>query len=578
MSSKNLEKVIQRAISDAAFRRQLQSNPAAALRGFKLTDDEVAALRSGDAGKLMSLGIDQRMSKAFDLGGTMSMNAASRAGTTELSVGGLAITDDAPRAATGIDSGALNTSNAAVDPGVIGDPRQISDNAAAAAAGRVGSLGTGGESVRSSVRDVEPANVGGTQVTDDGQLSMGDRVITSAGSDTIRSAVRDVGPTELRGATYSGDDTSGPGYLASDATTGSVSRIRDAEPFDTRGVADPTSELTARHMATGDNTVSELTAKHLAGTDATSVSQIRNTEPFDLRGAAADPTSELTARHLATGDQSAAAFHTSDDMAGSMNSVGVPSDAGTVASQIRNTEPFDTRGVADPTSELTARHIAAGDQTGVAYHTSDDMAGSMNSVGVPSDAGTVASQIRNTEPFDLRGAADPTSELTARHMATGDNTVSELTAQHLASTDASSVSRIRDAEPFDSRGVADPTSELTARHLDSSTAGGVSHVRDVAPVDLRGAVASTDATGTSGIADPDSAEAYSPSFHTGGQQDAFLSQAEATQYSGGAQLTEGFVDDTSAAISPDATTMLPEHQGGDAIGNTGSGNEPDITA
>ena len=519
MSSKNLEKVIQRAISDAAFRRQLQSNPAAALRGFKLTDDEVAALRSGDAGKLMSLGIDQRMSKAFDLGGTMSMNAASRAGTTELSVGGLAITDDAPRAATGIDSGALNTSNAAVDPGVIGDPRQISDNAAAAAAGRVGSLGTGGESVRSSVRDVEPANVGGTQVTDDGQLSMGDRVITSAGSDTIRSAVRDVGPTELRGATYSGDDTSGPGYLASDATTGSVSRIRDAEPFDTRGVADPTSELTARHMATGDNTVSELTAKHLAGTDATSVSQIRNTEPFDLRGAAADPTSELTARHLATGDQSAAAFHTSDDMAGSMNSVGVPSDAG-----------------------------------------------------------TVASQIRNTEPFDLRGAADPTSELTARHMATGDNTVSELTAQHLAGTDASSVSRIRDAEPFDSRGVADPTSELTARHLDSSTAGGVSHVRDVAPVDLRGAVASTDATGTSGIADPDSAEAYSPSFHTGGQQDAFLSQAEATQYSGGAQLTEGFVDDTSAAISPDATTMLPEHQGGDAIGNTGSGNEPDITA
>src|SRR5207248_9276933 len=83
------------------------------------------------------------------------------------------------------------------------------------------------------------------------------------------------------------------------------------------------------------------------------------------------------------------------------------------------------------------------------------------------------SHIRNAEPFDPRGVADPTSELTARHMATGDNTVSELTAQHLASTDASSVSRIRDAEPFDSRGVADPTSELTARHLDSSTAGGV---------------------------------------------------------------------------------------------------------
>ena len=42
--SKNLETVIQRAISDAAFRRQLQANPEAALRGFKLTADEVASL------------------------------------------------------------------------------------------------------------------------------------------------------------------------------------------------------------------------------------------------------------------------------------------------------------------------------------------------------------------------------------------------------------------------------------------------------------------------------------------------------------------------------------------------------
>jgi len=74
--SKNLERVIQRAISDAAFRRQLQSNPEAALRGFKLTDVEVAALRSGDASKLTSLGIDQRMSKTFNFGGD---SLASRA-------------------------------------------------------------------------------------------------------------------------------------------------------------------------------------------------------------------------------------------------------------------------------------------------------------------------------------------------------------------------------------------------------------------------------------------------------------------------------------------------------------------
>jgi len=53
MASKNLGAVIQRAISDGAFRRQLQSDPAAALRGFNLTPDEIAAVRSGDSSKLM---------------------------------------------------------------------------------------------------------------------------------------------------------------------------------------------------------------------------------------------------------------------------------------------------------------------------------------------------------------------------------------------------------------------------------------------------------------------------------------------------------------------------------------------
>src|SRR6185369_15157792 len=76
MASKNLGAVIQRAISDGAFRRQLQSDPAAALRGFNLTADEIAAIRSGDSSKLMSLGVDQRMSKAFSVGGAMADGAA----------------------------------------------------------------------------------------------------------------------------------------------------------------------------------------------------------------------------------------------------------------------------------------------------------------------------------------------------------------------------------------------------------------------------------------------------------------------------------------------------------------------
>src|SRR5258708_16054213 len=77
MASKNLGAVIQRAISDGAFRRQLQSDPAAALRGFNLTPDEVAAIRSGDSGKLMSLGVDQRMSKAFSVFGGTAASARS---------------------------------------------------------------------------------------------------------------------------------------------------------------------------------------------------------------------------------------------------------------------------------------------------------------------------------------------------------------------------------------------------------------------------------------------------------------------------------------------------------------------
>jgi len=65
MSRQDLTKVVQRSISDPAFRKQLASAPANALRGYQLTQDEVQALGTRDAGRLASFGIDQRMSKAF---------------------------------------------------------------------------------------------------------------------------------------------------------------------------------------------------------------------------------------------------------------------------------------------------------------------------------------------------------------------------------------------------------------------------------------------------------------------------------------------------------------------------------
>ncbi|HEV8669372.1 MAG TPA: Os1348 family NHLP clan protein [Candidatus Limnocylindria bacterium] len=91
MSKEALAKVVQRAISDAAFRRQLNSDPAGALRGFDLSADEASAIRTGDAGRLSTLGVDQRMSKSFALGGL----ASTRMAASDLTPGGgPALVDD----------------------------------------------------------------------------------------------------------------------------------------------------------------------------------------------------------------------------------------------------------------------------------------------------------------------------------------------------------------------------------------------------------------------------------------------------------------------------------------------------
>jgi hypothetical protein len=91
MSKDALAKVVQRAISDAAFRRQLNSDPTGALRGFDLSSDELSALRTGDAGRLSTLGIDQRMSKAFAIGGAI---ASTRMSQSDVSSSGPSLVDD----------------------------------------------------------------------------------------------------------------------------------------------------------------------------------------------------------------------------------------------------------------------------------------------------------------------------------------------------------------------------------------------------------------------------------------------------------------------------------------------------
>lgn len=78
MSKEALAKVVQRAISDGAFRRQLSTDPGTALRGFDLTSDESAAIRSGDSSRLSTLGVDLRMSKAFSMASDQATGDAAR--------------------------------------------------------------------------------------------------------------------------------------------------------------------------------------------------------------------------------------------------------------------------------------------------------------------------------------------------------------------------------------------------------------------------------------------------------------------------------------------------------------------
>jgi hypothetical protein len=128
MSKDALAKVVQRAISDAAFRRQLNSDPTGALRGFDLSSDELSALRTGDAGRLSTLGIDQRMSKAFAIGGALASTRMSQSDLTP--GGGPAMVDDL--------SGAGGRTAIPGDPAQVGSADLDGGAASGARTARVG--------------------------------------------------------------------------------------------------------------------------------------------------------------------------------------------------------------------------------------------------------------------------------------------------------------------------------------------------------------------------------------------------------------------------------------------------------
>ena len=114
MTESALKEIVRRAVSDAAFRGQLQTDPAKALAGFSLTAQERSALTTGDPTQLAALGLDQRMTKAFiagDLGAASKVvisdpdNPYRNAITDETTAGeAKAIVGDPAAAATGAET------------------------------------------------------------------------------------------------------------------------------------------------------------------------------------------------------------------------------------------------------------------------------------------------------------------------------------------------------------------------------------------------------------------------------------------------------------------------------------------
>jgi hypothetical protein len=204
MASKNLGAVIQRAISDGAFRRQLQSDPAAALRGFNLTSDEIAAIRSGDSSKLMSLGVDQRMSKAFSVGGAMAGGPA-RSTVSDLTAGGTASTiANDPTAGTreGIAGDPTSGSREALTGGNLSGTRAVTDSAPFDSRG--GGL-------------ADPTVSGTRAIHDSGPTDL--RAAASTGDVSGTRAIHDSAPTDIRGAVTTGD------------FAGNTRAVNDSEPF-----------------------------------------------------------------------------------------------------------------------------------------------------------------------------------------------------------------------------------------------------------------------------------------------------------------------------------------------------------
>ena len=194
MSKEAIAKVVQRAISDGAFRRQLSSDPATALRGFDLTADETAAIRSGDAGRLTAMGVELRMSKAF----TLATDQAPNAGGNSVLSNDLGATFTGAMTAgtnqgvqSGVNSALLSGTNSGVQSGVNSGVNSalisgrnasepiLTDESDSAAAGRDQAIIPGGPAHALGAQDDANAEGFLTAVNTSGEGSINQVVITT---------------------------------------------------------------------------------------------------------------------------------------------------------------------------------------------------------------------------------------------------------------------------------------------------------------------------------------------------------------------------------------------------------------
>ena len=481
MSSKNLEKVIQRAISDAAFRRQLQSNPEAALRGFKLSSDEVAALRANDAGRLMSLGVDQRMSKAFTI---FDANMSNRASVDGLSIGGSAISDQ------GV---------ARIASAEVGDPGNVTRGASI----DIDQTQRAGERFPSDTSSARSANV-------DMDQRRGERLAGDA-SGGATSSNADL-------AQRAGERAVGEASFATNANVDQAQRAGERIGGDASGVAqhEPGSF--------GDPIKPVIDVD----TDTAARSVVHDIAPTDLRGGFVD---EDTVR-------SAVRDVTDVDLRGGLVA---PVEGSPEAWAFQNAaDASDASAATEGTMRSSIRDIAPPDVSSSSTYSGDDLAGPGYLASSDTDA---VRAVRDVTDVDLRGTA--------------------------AALSGDEIRAVRDVTDVDLRGTAATLSGDEIRA-----------VRDVTDVDLRGTAATSFTSDPGMIPNADSAEAYEPTFHSGGTQgDAFLTSDEASQYSAGSADASGTASDEGQLYNPaaDATTAIPEHHGGDAIGNTTTG-DPEISA